>query len=221
MEGDLHGGAELNEASIALSFGVSRGPVREALNRLSAEGHIELRPHRGAVVTELKAKDYFDAYAVREALEVMAVRLAVPNLTSNDLEELQGLLDNMSVAAEKGEIAEFFESNVAFHGLFVIRANNSRLAGIHTAATEAMSRMRWGSLRLRASIPELIEEHQRILDAAKDGDADTAARVTQEHISAAVVSLRASESESRGDSPETGGVDLLKGTAPGRLLPQR
>ena len=74
-------GTELGEAALARSLGISRGPLREALGALTAEGLVTIVPRRGAVVTRLTRKEFIDAYQVREALESLAVRLAVPRLT--------------------------------------------------------------------------------------------------------------------------------------------
>src|SRR5438552_13308929 len=85
-------GAELQEVALSQELGVSRGPVREALGRLAAEGLVTVRPRRGAVVRELSAREFIEAYQVREALEMMAVRLAVPKLSADDTAAMQGLI---------------------------------------------------------------------------------------------------------------------------------
>src|SRR5690606_7335602 len=81
-------GSPLPEEALAASLNVSRVPVREALRRLSAEGLIVIKPRQGATVSELTSKQFLDAYQVREALEVLAVRLAAPRLTADDLDQL-------------------------------------------------------------------------------------------------------------------------------------
>src|SRR5205823_8601886 len=78
-------GTELQEVALSEQLGVSRGPIREAIGRLAAEGLVTVRPRRGAVVRSLSKDEFLDAYQVREALEWMAVRLAVPRLTNEDL----------------------------------------------------------------------------------------------------------------------------------------
>src|SRR5689334_16319956 len=74
-------GTVLSEVPLAASLGVSRGPVREAIGRLAAEGLVTVRPRRGAVVSALSHEEFLQAYQVREALEALAIRLAVPLLT--------------------------------------------------------------------------------------------------------------------------------------------
>src|SRR5438128_12486739 len=78
----LTAGTELQETALAAELGVSRGPVREAIGRLAAEGLVVVRPRRGAVVRSLTKDEFIEAYEVREALEILAVRLATPRLTN-------------------------------------------------------------------------------------------------------------------------------------------
>src|SRR3989440_5438513 len=107
----LQPGAELQEVALSEQLGVSRGPIREAIGRLAAEGLVTVRPRRGAVVRSLSKDEFLEAYQVREALEMMAVRLAVPRLRKEDFEELQRLNETMARHAERDEIPQFFEAN--------------------------------------------------------------------------------------------------------------
>ena len=80
----LEPGTELGEVALARSLGISRGPLREALGQLTAEGLVTMVPRRGAVVTRLTRQEFIDAYQVREALESLAMKLAVPRLTAEE-----------------------------------------------------------------------------------------------------------------------------------------
>src|SRR5215470_17555882 len=86
----LHPGAELQEVALSEELGVSRGPIRDAIGRLAAEGLVTVRPRRGAVVRSLSKDEFLELYQVREALEMMAVRLAVPRLGPDDFSRLEG-----------------------------------------------------------------------------------------------------------------------------------
>src|SRR5439155_6289717 len=107
----LQPGTELQEVPLSEELGVSRGPIREAIGRLAAEGLVTVRPRRGAVVRSLSKDEFLEAYQVREALEWMAVRLAVPRLTNEDLARLDELNDEMARHAEQADAAQFFEAN--------------------------------------------------------------------------------------------------------------
>src|SRR6516225_1665491 len=95
LAGRLPAGTELQEVALAAELGVSRGPLREAIGRLAAEGLVTVRPRRGAVVRSLSKQEFLEAYQVREALEMMAVRLAVPRLEQAHFERLESLVGAM------------------------------------------------------------------------------------------------------------------------------
>ena len=89
-------GSELLEVPLSEELGVSRGPIREALRSLEAEGLVEITPRRGAVVISLSKRDFLEAYQVREALEALGVRLAVPRLTEAELARLDEYIERMA-----------------------------------------------------------------------------------------------------------------------------
>ena len=88
LAGRLEPGTELSEVALAKDFGTSRGPLREALGRLASEGLVTITPRRGAVVAQLSREEFIDAYQVREALETLAVRLAVPLMSDAEISHL-------------------------------------------------------------------------------------------------------------------------------------
>ncbi len=175
-------GSPLPEEAMAEKLNVSRVPVREALRRLSAEGLVIIKPRQGATVTELTAKQFLDAYQVREALEVLAVRLAVPKLTAADLAELDALHEAMQSAAITGNSNDFFAANAEFHGFLVDKSDNGDLKSIYESLIDRMRRYRTPSLDLRGGMSTSIDEHAAILSAIREGDTDRAAHLIAQHI---------------------------------------
>jgi len=182
LAGRLQPGAELAEVALSEQLGVSRGPIRDAIGRLAAEGLVTVRPRRGAVVRLLSKDEFLELYQVREALEIMAVRLAVPRLGADDFAALQGLIDTMGKHAERGEVAEFFEANVAFHAHLVEASGNRKLQELYGQLLSQMGRYRMRSLTLRGNLQRSVAEHAAILRAAKRGDTERAAHLMSEHI---------------------------------------
>lgn len=182
LAGRLKPGAELAEVALSQQLGVSRGPLREAIGRLEVEGLVTVRPRRGAVVRSLSKEEFLELYQVREALEMMAVRLAVPRLSAEDVAELQGLIETMSKHAEREEVGEFFEANAAFHARIFQASDNSRLQALYRQLLGQMGRYRIRSLVLRGNLQRSVAEHAAILRAAKRGDAERAAHLMSEHI---------------------------------------
>ena len=182
LSGRLTPGTELSEVALAESLGVSRGPIREALGRLAAEGLVTVRPRRGAIVRALSSDEFIEAYQVREALEMMAMRLAVPKLSVEHIAELELRIDEMTACGKAGDVAGFFEANSAFHQVFFEAAGNRMLAGLYTQLRGQIDRHRPRSLELRGDLRRSIAEHKAILRAAKAGNSERAVRLVSEHI---------------------------------------
>src|SRR5712691_4341636 len=182
LAGRLQPGTELAEVALSEQLGVSRGPIREAIGRLAAEGLVTVRPRRGAVVRSLSKDEFLELYQVREALEMMAVRLAVPKLAAGDIAELEQLIAAMNGHADRDEVAEFFEANMAFHARLFEASGNARLQELYGQLVGQMGRYRMRSLTLRGNLQRSVAEHGAILRAAKRGDADRAAHLMSEHI---------------------------------------
>jgi DNA-binding GntR family transcriptional regulator len=182
LSGRLEPGAELAEVPLSEELGVSRGPIREAIGRLASEGLVTVRPRRGAVVSPLSKEEFLELYQVREALERMAVKLAVRRLQPEDFAALQGLIDDMTTHAERGQVDEFFEANAAFHARLVDASGNAKLGELYRQLLDQIGRYRTRSLRLRGNLQRSIAEHAAILRAAKRGDAERAAHLMSEHI---------------------------------------
>jgi DNA-binding GntR family transcriptional regulator len=195
-------GTELQEVALATSLGVSRGPLREALGRLAAEGLVTITPRRGAVVTKLTRREFIEAYQVREALESLAVRLAVPRLTDADRALLRELHDQMVADARQGDVGGFFEANRRFHEILVRASGNDRLRRMHTQLIDQMGRLMSKSHELRGGLDQSVAEHGAILEAVDAGDAERAARLLEEHIEVPqrVLDSRAAE-DLFGDEP--------------------
>lgn len=178
----LRPGTELNEIALAAELEVSRGPLREALGSLASEGLVKITPRRGAMVAKLTDEEFLDAYQVREALETLAIRLAVPRIEAEELGRLRDLHEEMVRQVEGGEVKEFFDANAAFHQLIVDSSGNLKLREHYRLLMAQMGRYLARSLTLRGTIDRSPSEHAAILAAIEAGDPETAARVLGDHI---------------------------------------
>jgi DNA-binding GntR family transcriptional regulator len=141
-----------------------------------------MRPRRRAEVRSLTPQELIDAYQVREALEVMAVRLAIPRVTEADLSRLEGLIDQMETHCAAGAVREFFISNVAFHELVCELSGNPKLQEVHHRLEGEIGRFQNRTLALRGSMDDSLTEHRAILAAIRLRDAERAAQLTADHI---------------------------------------
>jgi DNA-binding GntR family transcriptional regulator len=195
LAGRLEPGTELSEVALAKDFGTSRGPLREALGRLASEGLVTITPRRGAVVAQLSREEFIDAYQVREALETLAVRLAVPLMSDAEIAHLRELCELMDRAARANEVQVFFETNNSFHEALVRASRNRKLHDVHRILVGQMVPYLPRSLELRGNLQQSVAEHQAILAAIEERDSERAARLLAEHIE---VPQRVLESEGAG-----------------------
>jgi DNA-binding GntR family transcriptional regulator len=206
-------GTELSEVALSRELSVSRGPIREAMGRLAAEGLVTVRPRRGAEVRSLTPEELIDAYQVREALEVLAVRLAVPRATDADLAGLDELVDRMSEHAKIGAVSDFFAANVAFHELLCELSGNKKLLQVHHRLAGEIGRFQARTLALRGNLDGSVTEHRAILAAMRLHDANKAAELTAAHIQVPAQRLQKTLGEG---GPPSEGDGALRSREPAR-----
>jgi DNA-binding GntR family transcriptional regulator len=190
MADRLPPGTELSEVALSKELSVSRGPIREAMGRLAADGLVTVRPRRGAEVRAITPRELIDAYQVREALEVLAVRLAVPRISDWDLDRLAALIDKMAEHARQNAVADFFAANVLFHDLLCEVSGNEKLVQVHRRLAAETGRFQARTLALRGNLESSVSEHRAILSAIRKRDADEAAALAAAHVRVPTERLR-------------------------------
>jgi DNA-binding GntR family transcriptional regulator len=189
VNGSLKAGSQLSEVELATSFGVSRGPVREALQRLVQEGLLLSEPHRGVFIPVLTDDDVRDIYLAREALESAAIRSIVANGTSADASKE---LDQYVVQMEKAEAAGDWESvgdaDLDFHVALVGASGSQRLRRMFSTVISE-TRLCLGVLTAADARANLVPEHRQICDLMQESKTDQALAVLRRHYDDAVVTL--------------------------------
>lgn len=182
LSGRFQPGERLNEIEIAAALGVSRGPVREALQCLGSEGLISLVAHRGAFVSTFTAVRLGQLYQVRIALECMAARIAAVRGSAADIDGLRLTLEETAGALNAfGDVP--YPSDLDFHRRIISISGNPELLShtekVHLQLTLARSRSGYQPER-RAR--RAYQEHVRVLEALADGDPNAAERAMGEHL---------------------------------------
>nr|WP_168732696.1 GntR family transcriptional regulator [Vibrio cholerae] len=186
VEGQLAPGSKISEPELAKQFQVSRGPLREALMRVEGLGLIERIPHIGARVIQLSPTKLVELYAVREALEGMAARLAARNITEIELAGLESLLSTHSTHIDQVEGASYFhqQGDFDFHYRIIQACRNQQLIGLLCDELYHLLRMyRYQSPRSHSRPVEVLEEHKFILRAIRQRDEELAEMLMRRHIS--------------------------------------
>lgn len=177
--GQLSPGTALSQAGVAEEYGVSRIPVRDALQQLAGEGLVELRGST-AVVTRLSIEDLQELYEMREAVEPVATRLAVPRVGRAGLarmSQLLGIMDDPAVGP-----GTWVETNAAFHAEVYTLAGRPRMIALVEQLRRLTDRYIYFHLDVVGKAGHLQEEHRGILDAVKAQDAPAAAELTRAHL---------------------------------------
>ncbi|MDN3526203.1 GntR family transcriptional regulator [Halomonas sabkhae] len=187
VRGELAPGSKITEPGLAQSYGISRGPLREAMRRLEAHRLIERVPHVGARVVKLSIKELLELFDVREALESMAARLAAESMSA---EEIAGLREVLAVHErqadlQRGEAYYQREGDLDFHYRIVQGSHNRMLMGLLCDDLYYLVRMYRTQFSASGSRPQrAFVEHHRIVDAIEAGDAELAELLMRRHVSA-------------------------------------
>jgi DNA-binding GntR family transcriptional regulator len=165
VRGTLAPGAQLGEAQLAAQLGVSRGPLREAMQRLVQEGLVRSEPNRGLFVVELGDDDVRDIYLARAAIERAAVTAILDRDPAASTARLRIAHELMAAAARAGDLHALSDADLNFHQVLVEESGSPRLKRMHdTLLTE--SRMCLTALETSyAAADEVVQEHGGILDA--------------------------------------------------------
>ena len=189
LQGAYAEGSPLRQDALATDLGVSRIPVREALRQLEVEGLVTFSPHAGAVVSTLSLDEIVELFELRAMLEADLMRRAVPNLTRDDLERANTILEAYDAAFEAGEVSEWGALNWEFHSTLLSASNRPRtlnlLSMLHNQG-DVYTRMQ---LALTHGESQASVEHKEIACLAAAGDAEAAAARLNAHVESAGRSL--------------------------------
>lgn len=182
VRGDLLPGEPLLEVDMSKALGISRTPLREAFKQLAAEGLVELRLNRGAVVAALRREELAELFEVVSGIERCAAELAATRMTARDLERLESLQQKIEWHRDHGEQRDYFEANQQIHRAIVGFARNSVMKATHDALLPRVERARFFALSARGRWDESVREHRQILAALKARDAERAGQLLGRHV---------------------------------------
>jgi DNA-binding GntR family transcriptional regulator len=189
LERHVRPGQKLSDVRISQELGVSRTPVREALQRLVQEGVVRVEANRGFYVMSFSPKDVEEIYDLRVALEPMALELAIPRLHPGVLVESLSELDLLDarsrVAGTEEErmaiAADFLNIDRAFHRMIAERADNSRMQSALEGLWAQIAVFQTAGIR-RGWTEVSIQHHRRIIAALQIGDTAAGIQALRDHI---------------------------------------
>jgi DNA-binding GntR family transcriptional regulator len=182
LSGELERGSRMPQETLAAELGVSRTPLREALRRLAGEGLVILQPHHGATVADLDFGDMSDAWAARLVIEPAAAGLAAERLDQAQIVRMREAIAAQRESAES--VSASLDANRDFHLALVAASGNPHLH--HFAELLWVARISSAIYAAQADEPAVVlgwaDEHEAIVAAIADGNAEQAERLTREHI---------------------------------------
>jgi DNA-binding GntR family transcriptional regulator len=181
--GNLPPGTKLDEQELCDRYNVSRTPVREALKLLAADGLVEIRPRRGAIVPKIEPLVLCEMFEVMAELEGMCGRLAARRIQAQEKENLIKLHHNCKqyVLAEDSE--SYYEENKNFHFAIYHASHNSFLIEQASSLHKRLHPYRRLQLRVHNRMPQSYAEHEALLQAILDGDDILAEQLLKAHVS--------------------------------------
>lgn len=178
LSGELRAGQRIGEAEMALRFGVSRGPIREAFRGLEDVGLVHFVKHHGVFVREIDLVQADENYVVRGTLEGLAARLLAASISETDAGELRGIVCLMEKAVASEDAAAYGQLNHLLHRRIVEMAGNAKLTEFYGRITKELMLFRRRSL---APHPTL-EEHRTIVERIVAHDAAGASDAALVHV---------------------------------------
>lgn len=186
LTGEIPQGERIVESTIARTLNISRAPVREAVNRLTEAGLLENRTHYGPSVIQMEMAAIRELYAVRIALETLAIRTVAVKHSNEDIAALRGLVAEMAERADAGDLVGVVEKELEFHEAILHMSGNPYIVKVAT--------MLFDHLRLAltvdnagyGSLDEVVREHEPLIEAIVARDPERAAKEVETHIMASL-----------------------------------
>jgi DNA-binding GntR family transcriptional regulator len=175
-------GARVDIEDLCRDLGVSRTPVFDALNRLEAEGLVEIVPRKGVYLVTLSEEKARELYEVREILEARATRLAAKNATPKQIEQMKRALDKQAVCLANDDVQGYASATIKFHNAIIEAAGNKTLERLLNAVHSQMEALRLRTLYLPTRLRQSFAEHKKIFESLSKRDAERCERVAREHI---------------------------------------
>ena len=182
LRGELKPGERLMEIQLANKLGVSRTPIREAIRKLEKEGLVTIEPRRGAYASQISTDDMVEILEVRQNMEGLAAFFAASRMKPEQMRELEDVSKKYNEAVSEGNMQDMITYDTRFHRIIVESCNNKILVQMIEQLQELVLRFRYiyyDNFRRAENMPE---EHQVILEAIENGDAEAARQAADVHI---------------------------------------
>jgi GntR family transcriptional regulator, rspAB operon transcriptional repressor len=182
-------GTKINVEELALDFGVSRTPIRDALARLEAEGLVQVVPRVGVYVRHIPVTEVLEVYAVKEAVEPVMAQWAAERASTSEREAFYESVKKLRDLANSGDVPGYVNFVVERRLMLMEMARSGVLTNVFRSIDGRVRLLRFRNLHQPARIKASIREHAEIARAVRAGDGQLAYELTQKHVRSARESL--------------------------------
>lgn len=175
-------GMRLREEELAERLGVSRTPVREAINRLHQEGIVVVIPRRGAYVARLTREEIIENLFIREVLEGLAARMAAESISSSSLAEMRACITQFVGKDLLADLENYSQANVQLHKMIIAASKCKKLINLIHNLFDQMDLVRLRTISFPGRAEKSLVEHMEIIDALEKRDGARAEKVVRAHI---------------------------------------
>jgi phosphonate utilization transcriptional regulator len=204
LRGELGIGQRINESELAVRFGTSRGPVREALRALEEARLVRSEKNRGVFVREISVAEADEIYDIREALDELIGQRVAERATPEELLQLAAVVEEMGGTQD---IEEYHALNLKFHDLLVKLAGNARLTESYRLLTKGLLLFRLRGLQDGGGFAVSNTEHKAVVAAIVARDGARAGRLLRGHAAESRARMHRAaglDSAAAAPPPETG-----------------
>lgn len=178
----LEPGTPIVETDLAEQLGISKTPVRDALQELEREGFVARVLFKGTVVTDVTPKDVTEVFQLRAVLEGLAARIAAPLLSEGELDRIDEILTAAESALARGDLSLCSQYGQKLHLTIIEKTNNERLGQIIGNLDDHVQRFRIVSDRIHGRLNKSVVEHRRVLEGLRRRDPAAAEQAMRDHL---------------------------------------
>ncbi len=182
LSGKLVPNETYNEIALAKKLGISRTPVREALLELSSQGLITFLPRVGVRINHFTEQDVKEIFELRKAIELFAVAKVSKDFLKHDFASLEATLQSQREAIKKENFLAFLNVDREFHLTFTRLTNNKRLLTTLENIRDMIQVMSIRALAIEIRAKEVVEEHEKVIEAVKKGLSEKAVQEMEKHL---------------------------------------
>ena len=197
VRGDIESNIKLTLNEIAQYLGISRTPIREAINQLASEGLVKLIPNKGIMINEISIDDYQEILQIRAVLDGFIAELAAKKITDQEIPMMMEIIEDMKESVKKDNRLAYNDLDIQFHDFLLKIADNHKLVEVYNHLILQSHQFRLRTLTLAYRMSKSLEEHRTIALKIKSRNPQAANTVSQDHIYSILKSLEEDEKTKR------------------------